>query len=97
MKSISVKNSGLIRLKRIVDDRDGTHFSDSGLEPEKISKQQPRIIEIPIKDAEDIRRNHYVKYYRSLCMKKQNPLKKIIIGCLPYGIVSMIRRIRGKR
>ena len=75
----------------------GTHCMGIELTPEKTSDSRPEIRAIPVKDGEDIRRIHYVKYYQSLLPKKQNPLKKIIIGCLPYGMVSMLRRIRGKK
>lgn len=75
----------------------GTHCKGMDRAPEKITDSRPEIRAIPVKDGEDIRRIHYVKYYQSLLPKKQNPLKKIIIGCLPYGMVSMLRRIRGKK
>ena len=72
----------------------GTHCKGMGLTPEGISDWCPEIKEIPVKNAEDIRRNPYARYYRSIQSKKQNKLKKIVMEYLPYRIVVFLMKLK---
>ena len=72
----------------------GTHCNDSGIEPEKISAAYPEISNIPVEDAVDIRKKFYVTYYQSLQGPRQNIVKKILICCLPHGLVVLLRRFK---